>query len=222
MAITAQDIITEARDTLNDPGDVRWSEGNMLDYINAAVKQVALVRPDAVSFVDVVQLVPGTRQAIPVDGLRLLDVIRNMGSDGSTPSSAIRSAKREYLDLVVPGWHSAAGAIAVKTFTYDTDTPRDFYVFPPVTDTQQVHVEMSYSRLPAEVTQPADVISLDDVYEGPLTDWVLYLAYRKDISSAVSQAESRGYRQAFYASLGVKMEADKRAAPPESDGVKIE
>jgi hypothetical protein len=96
--ITAQSIINKAAIQLTDVGNTRWSRAELLDWLNQGQKQIVVMSPSATNKVSTVQLVAGTRQNIPSDGWTLLELIRYMGTNGSTPGRAIRVTSRELID----------------------------------------------------------------------------------------------------------------------------
>lgn len=218
----ASDVIDDVRKTLNDNSEIRWTTDELISYLNAAMLQVALVRPDASAKTEAIQLVAGTKQSIPSGGLRLLDVIRNMGTDGATPGYPVTPVDRTNLDLSNRLWHKTAGKTAIKNFSFDEKTPKTFYCTPPVSSTTAVYAEISYSDSPTPVTAVGDTLPLDDVYRMPLHDWVLRMAFGKEIASSRSQALSARYENAFYQSLGIKSRADIAVTPNAKPEVKIQ
>ena len=95
-----------------EPGlESRWPwEGDaerigLLDFLNAAVRAVALHRPDVCAVTEVIRLEPGMRQRIPCrrlhgasrDAAGFIELIRNMGADGGHPGPAIISVRPDLL-----------------------------------------------------------------------------------------------------------------------------
>jgi hypothetical protein len=219
MSIKVQVLVDDVRNTLLDEGSTkRWSDDDLTLFYNSAVLQLALVRPDSTAKTSAVALASGTKQSLPSDGLRLIDVVRNMGADGLTPGAAILKAERSQLETYNRTWHSDTADSTVKNFTYDDRNPKTYYVTPPVTGT--VYAEIAYSAAPSRVAS-ADIattdIAVDDVYYGALKDWMLREAYQIEISM-VSEQRARTYERSFYQSLGLKYQSD-RAASPNSQAV---
>lgn len=214
MAITVQTLVNDVRNTLLDEGATRrWSDDDLVLFFNNAVLQLCLVRPDATAKTVPVQLSAGTKQALPADGLRLIDLPRNMGADGLTPGAAILKAERAQLDMYNRNWHTDAAAAVVKNYLYDDKNPKVFYVTPPVTGT--VYAEMVYVAAPARAVTAsigATNIPVDDVYYGALKDWMLREAYQVELS-IVSEQRARTYERSFYQSLGLKYQTDRAVSP---------
>ncbi|GAB6178516.1 hypothetical protein JCM16814_34070 [Desulfobaculum senezii] len=120
-------------------------------YLNAAQRQVALQRPDASSAITVVRLAPGVLQEIPDDGVRLLDVLRNMGADGATPGTSIQLVDKAALDAANLAWPAGPGATAIDNWAFSDLYPRSFWVSPPVSAVTDVYVEIGYAVSPADV-----------------------------------------------------------------------
>lgn len=205
----ASDILNRASRTLFDLTNVRWPEPELLDYISDAQLSIVMHRPDANAVNAAVTLVPGSRQTLPVGGIRFLRAVRNMGS-GSTPGRAIRECSRVALDNEMPDWHYANPATVIEHYIFDNIDPRHFYVFPAAASA--VSIEIIYSATPPPVTSPSQALTLPDHYLNPVYDWVLYRCYAKDASYAGNMARAQHHLQAFASALGVTMDIEWRAA----------
>lgn len=216
MSITAQAIVDEVRKTLNDKGSTKkWSDSDLTNYLNGALLQLALVRPDATAKTESALLVAGSKQTLPAGGLRLLDVTRNMGTNGTTPGAVVSVADKDSMGLFKSDWHSQAQASEVENYIYDERNPKTYFVSPPVTSSPAVYVEMVYSAIPTAVLSAnlAVNIPVDDVYKGPVLDWMLHLSFGVEIISVNSQRLSKEYERSFYQSLGIKYTADIGYSP---------
>lgn len=176
--ILVKDAVWRISVLLNDasPQFSRWTEKEIVNWLNDAHMAIAKFLPAACSRVDAIKLVPGTRQSIesiaavnckPGDGstpaaailgTQVLDVIRNMGADGLTPGNAIRllSDGREVMDAQNPGWHAVTGA-AVSGYMYDPRMPRYFYVTPGVPATPGKWAEVAYAAQPIAIPNTGTV-----------------------------------------------------------------
>ena len=67
MAKTAQQIVDQAEIILHDTSNTRWSEAELLYYVNEGMREI--VRIDATAYVkeSSVQLVAGPAQSAPSD-----------------------------------------------------------------------------------------------------------------------------------------------------------
>ena len=205
--VSVASILDGANILLNDPGFIRWPKQELLNYYNDAAKAIVLVRPDAhTKHVDF-SCVAGTKQSLPSDALRLIDVVRNL------EGSVIRYVPRKALDDSYPEWHTSATATKVSAFTYDERDPKIFFLYPG--PAAAVKVDVVYSVAPqsktlAEVEDAANpaIADLDDIYINPLIDFIMYRAFLKDSEYAANANRSQGHYQAFMQQLGDKTAVD--------------
>lgn len=214
MTILAQDLINDIADELSDSGHVTWSAAELLAYLNAATLRVCLLRPDASSSVENMLLVAGTKQTLPTTARRLLDINRNMGSDGLTPGKIITATDQRSMDLYNPTWHTDTAKTSIDHFMYDEETPDVFYITPPAHATTNVYVEVKLANNPAIITDAAaENVQINDVYRPALEHWMLYKAYGKETDSAHSVAEAKFHFQAFNQLFGLKGQVDRAYSP---------
>ena len=218
MALTAQSIIRRAVDTLQDTTSVRWPVPELVRYLNDGQREVVLYRPDASVTNATVTCVAGSKQALPTDGAKLIEVIRNAAADSA--KKAVRMVNREILDAQLPGWHSVTGSIDILHFMYDPRDPRVFYVYPPALNTAQL--DLVYSSYPADVTEPADGstyddvtgnVDLPDIYGNVLLDYILYRAYSKDSEYAGNAQRAAAHYGAFANALGIEIKGTTGVMP---------
>ena len=214
MAILAQDQINDIASELSDTSFITWSSTELLDYLNAAIRRVCLVRPDAYSDIQPVQLAAGTKQSLPAAARRLLDITRNMGTDGLTAGKVVTSTDQRSMDLYNQNWHKDPAKTAIDNFMYDEEVPQIFYVYPPVHATTAVYVEMKYAQNPPVITDAATTdIPLDDIYEPAIRHWMLHMAYAKETDSRESGSASQLHFKGFHDILGVKSQVDVMYSP---------
>lgn len=205
------DITTRVRILLNDQDETRWTPSELAAWTNDAQKLVALMRPDASVSNSVVSLSAGTKQSIPTDGFRLLDVIRNIGSDGTSAGRAVRIVDREVLDSQDPMWHTTTQSATIKHFIYDNRNPLTFYVYPPAQSGAKL--ELMYSKAPAEVVNANDNLAISDLYLDTVLNYVMYRAYSKDADFSANANLATGYLQVVYSMLGIKTQKDVAFSP---------
>lgn len=221
MALTAGNVIDEAVGLYNDAiqadGDYeRIAQADWIRYLNSALRSLVLVRPDAHPKTTSVQLVAGTKQTLPAEAFKLIDITRNMGTDGSTEGKIITPIKKETLDLTNQLWHQDTATTYIDHFTYDEENPRTFYVTPPVHASTAVYVEMVYSYQPIVVTATTDALTVSDLFANPLIEWMLYRAYSVDDESA-DFAKGQANLQAFLNLLQVEAQSSLQVAPSKKE-----
>lgn len=227
MAITAAEIFTRAASVLQDDTHARWPLKEMVRWLNDAMREVVLQKPNANARTVIMALQAGTYQTISNTDLALLRVIRNTKSSNSTVRAggrAIRVINREILDSQHPDWHDTditPPADVVKHAAFDIADPRVFYVYPP--NTGDGFVEISVSSAPAVIAlgspDPEDIdeynseISLPDIYANAILDYVLYRAYLKDAQFAGNSQRAAAHYQQFANSLQMKVNVEALANP---------
>lgn len=216
MPIPAQSVIRRCVETLQDPTSIRWPVSELVRYLNDGQREVALYRPDSMGTTATVTCVAGTKQALPTNGAKLIDVVRNAAGT----KKAVRLTNREILDAQIPGWHNTTGVAEVLHYMYDPRDPKVFYVYPPATTSAQL--EIVYSAYPTDVAEPADAslytavtgnISLPDIHANALQDYILYRAYTKDSEYAGNAARAQAHYAAFANALGVEIKATVAVGP---------
>ena len=217
MTIAAQSIIRRVVETMQDNTSVRWPVAELVRYLNDGQREVVLYRPDSMVTNATVALVAGAKQAIPTNGSKLIDVIRNTGGT----KRSVRMTVRNILDTQSPNWYNLTGLTEILHYMYDPRDPKVFYVYPPAA-ASGASVEIVYSAYPADITEPADGavysavsgnISLPDIYGNVLADYILYRAYTKDSEYAGNAQRAQAHYAAFQAALTTEMAGTTGVAP---------
>lgn len=184
--ITAGNIVRRANIQLQGTR-IEWTDVELMLYLSDAQREAVMLRPDINPKVANMALDPGSRQAIPSDAFSILNVVRNMGTQGTTPGKAIKAAKWDDLDRSLPNWHETT-ALVVNQYVYDAEKSRDiFYVYPAQPTGATQVVELIYSAIPPEMEALSDVITLSDTYQPLLLVYVLHRALTKTVSSLALQ-----------------------------------
>lgn len=212
MAFTASDYITDAADLYGDVDGDRIDSDKWIKYLNASIRALILVRPDAGAQTANVQLVPGVLQTLPETALRLLDITRNMGVDGLTAGKIVTPADRKHLDYSNLLWPAATGDTVIDNFSYDKENPRIYYVTPPAHATTAVYVEMQVAQLPTAVALSTDELGINDVFFEPLVQYMLYKAFITD-DEGVEFQKAMAYMQNFFTLLQVELATSSAAGP---------
>jgi hypothetical protein len=207
--ITTASIIDKAQIILQDTTGIRWPDDELLGWLNDGQREIVIFKPNAFVKNQAVALVAGTKQTLPADGVQLIDVVRNMGG-GTTPGRSIRIAMREILDSQVPNWHTITPAAEIKHYMYTPLDPRTYYVYPPATGGN--FVELIYGAAPNESTL-SGTITLDDIYQTVLMDYMLYRAYSKDTEFAADQNRAMNHQKAYLSALTGKAQVEAGVNP---------
>ncbi len=193
MASTVADVATRARDVINDPGKVRWTDaelmrwvGDALDLILKANKMLFVKRANFSTVVGAIQTIGFARASefVEVIGVPLCD--------------------RAALDAYSPGWQNGASG-AIQHWLPSIETRLGFLVYPP--SPGGVTLKVVYVEAPAEFTALTDALPVADEYVGLLADFVIGMSEAKDAAHVNS-----GRAQTFMSAFAQKLAVDKPQA----------
>lgn len=225
MTVLASEILYEASVIAQDPENIRWPLTEGLRWLNDGLLETVLQKPSAYSFTTTIAMVAGTLQAIGADGVQLLRVTRNVSAVGPPVigGRAIRVVERQILDTQSPDWNNPEITLptqSVKAFVNDEQDPKVFWVYPPNNATGII--EAIISKVPPMIEATGDVtllpsyavaIPLQDIYKGPLLNYVLHRFYAKDASFAANLPLAQAYYGLFQAGLGIKVTVETALSP---------
>lgn len=203
----AQAIITKARRLLADEGAERFTDADLLDWLNSGQRQIVALRPDASATKATIVLVAGAEQSIPVDGTRLLNIPNNV----APTRRGITFIETDALNAINLNWREADNSGYIEHYTFDQDDPKAFEVYPPAIAGQTIRV--LYAKTPVDVPNLGSAIALEDIYEGPLVDWVVYRASSQPKDSPDDAQRAATAAQSFVQALIGKGQSDQNAAP---------
>lgn len=224
MTTAVDDLVSRVRKILTDEGAIRWTDAELILWLNDAQKEIVLYKPDAGAVNATVTLVTGTKQALPTGANRLLGVVRNMSAaSGGTGGRVIRAVSREILDSQEPNWHdptvagSAAHGTEQKHYCYDEQDPLVYYVFPGVAGAS--YIDIIYSAVPATAGAGGS-IGVTDIYGNAIVDYILYRAFQKEAEySATNQRADKQYGL-FLSAVTGKSQLDALTSPNAGRGIK--
>lgn len=193
---TVSSMMDKAATVVQDALKTRWTEEELIGWLNEAYQAIVLLRPDANAVTEMVSLVQGSKQTIPNGGSTFVSVTRNDGG------MAIRQINRTVLDDQIPNWHNDPPSPNIEHYIHDPGNPGVFYVYPPAS--AGARVEMVYSSVPVPHADDSGQIKLDDRYAPAILDYILYRAYQKDADYAANDQRSASAYQTFLNSLGVQ------------------
>jgi hypothetical protein len=214
VSMTAKSIIDRAAIQLTDLKSIRWTRAELLDWVSDAQSQIVMLAPSATNTNSVMELEAGTRQTLPSGAWMLLSVYRNivLGSDfREKPGRAVRLVSRSVLDRFDPNWHNAAAKAEAINYLYDVQEPTTFWVYPP--NNGKGMLEMSFSAMPAPLTNESQTLAVQQVYQPAVLDYVLFRACSKDAEYAPGLQLAQGYMATFMASVTGKTAVEDMNTP---------
>lgn len=217
MPIAASSTIQRCVDILQDKTSVRWPIDELVRYLNDGQREVALYRPDALVTNSTITLVQGTKQSLPADGSKLIEIVRN---NTLNTQRSVRLVNREVMDAQTPLWHEVTPQEEVRHYMYDVRDPLVFYVYPPATISAQL--DIVYSVYPTDIAEPGDGsvssdvvgdLSVPDIYGNIIQDYILYRSYMKDSEYAGNAQRAQAHYAAFANALGLEIQATIQVGP---------
>lgn len=212
MAQTVGAVVDRAKRILQERGTgIRWTDEELLGWLNEAYVAVAIQRPDAHSVVTMHGLEEGAKQSLPAGGLRLMDVIAD------AQGRAIRQTTRRTLATMRPDWQAETPGERFEFYLVDERLPTHFWLYPPAQ--QGVEVELAYvATPPLHATDSlsavaGDALSVSDRYTTPLLDFMLYRAFAKDAETPANLSRSQAHFQAFQIGMQGKGQGDVLTSP---------
>lgn len=202
IGIHVADILRRVGSIMNDEDHVRWTELELIDWINDAAGEIVLRRPAARAVIEIIALASGTRQNTPDGTSQLLNVVRNWKA-GGTPGSAISITDMQAMNAADPDWH-AARAGTTRQYMIDERSPTTFYVYPPATNGAQV--EVLVAKPPPKVVANTDTLDMRPEFIGALLNWIMYRCHTKDSEYANGAVAAQHY-QAFADAIGAPAQA---------------
>lgn len=204
-----KDIINRVILLYHDEDYVRMTEQQYLRFLDDALLQLILSRPDAHEKREVVKLTTGARQTVPADAYTLLDVYLNkiyiQELDTYLDGKPVYQVSRKDLDYF-SNWYSTTGNTeSINEFAFDLRTPKNYWVNPPVTSTPDVYIEIGYSYgidpyadttdTFAETLEKDVPVSVE--FRNALVNYMLYLCYSVDSTSQYDRTVADKYLQMF-------------------------
>lgn len=223
MAVTTVGtVIDNAKLVLQEvtSAGTRWTNEELLGWLNESYQSIIQIRPDASSRNESLSLTPGTRQEIPKDGIRLIDVVRNTAE--SSAQLGILVTTRRALDTTRRSWHADPRSVDIEQYVFDNQDPQRFYVYPPASPDAEIEIIYSSVPSPHGISDGLDAvrddpIKLNDSYAPMITDYILYRAYSKDAEHAANLNRAQMHLQSYMTALGEKLQVDQRVSPNAPD-----
>lgn len=207
MAITVGALINICRRKILDEEDLDFSDAELLQLYNNTNKKIVTLRPQAYTRIESMLLSAGNKQLIPSDGLTLISVRRNMGTDGATPGRAIRMSEGDVYTTLVPTWATDTAAEVIEDFWPVPNYPEQFYVYPPSDGSG--YIELEYAKVPPVTIDDgggaweSEQSPFNDSYIDAQINGILYTAYDDDTDIPGNTPRSALYYARFLQALGI-------------------
>lgn len=194
--MTPTTVIAEVRKLLQDTlAPFRYSDSDLLGYVNQVLKRIALIRPDLFTVIgDVTVTGSQVLQSLPSGAHRLVDIYNV--KDGN----AITETEREVLERAYPVWLSDPPGIPVN-FMRHPRNPTKFFLYPR--PAWGIVIVAEYSVQPSTYTL-TDTLPLPDTYFSTMVDGVVFLASSID-DEHINTGRAKLFLDSFVQGLGVEL-----------------
>ncbi len=195
--MTPQQIIDAARIVISDDNALmpeRFSDADLLVFVNQSIKTACSVRPDLfITNGTVTPTADQVEQELPANVTRIMEVHRVVGGN------AIGEVDKQTMDRSAPSWTTATSDTPVNWMRHPRN-PRRYYLYPPPETGTTITVE--YVEVPADYAL-GDTIDLPDSYKTAITHSVVGLAEFVDNEHVMTERA-----KAFFDSFVQAMQAD--------------
>ena len=219
---TAQDLIDEVRRIIHDENvTYRWSDAELLDYLNAGARQIVVLVPEANATETVVTISNDiARQSLPSGGIKFMKASRNYADDGTTPQGVITPVEKDALDKFDPDWEydttlKADGANFFEHYMHDPREKDVYYLYPPQAAANK-RVAIVYSAIPTSMGAVTSTYPLDDEYINAAVQYVVYRSLTKESRDTMPTSFRQELWNNFLAALGLQVQNYERVGPEQN------
>lgn len=196
--MTPQEVIDEARILINDDNALmpeRFSDAELLKFVNQAIQRACMVRPDLfIVSEDVTPTVGYVEQSFPASVTRIMEVQRVVGG------GALGEVDKETMDRSFPNWTAATADTPVNWMRHPRN-PRKYFLYPPPVTGTQINAE--YIKIP-DAYALSDTMILPDSYKAAIIDCVVFLAEVVD-NENVETNRAKAFFENFMQALGADL-----------------
>lgn len=196
MSVTIKGLIDRVARDLIDVRHVRWSRPELIDFLNDAIAAIVLRRPDLTRKTVTIN-VDSFTVGLPVDLYKVLAV------------NHINLMAAQYVDInklnqLYPNWRTMTGE--PTCWTRNELDEKTLFLFPAPESTATVEIVYSSAM---KVDAESDDFPITEIYEGVVSDYVMYRAYNKDSMNPSDAQRAQLHLQAFATALGEKSSSDQ-------------
>src|SRR5574343_883740 len=206
-----QDVIDGARSILNDKEQpYGYSTEDLVGYLNDALAQMLLLRPDIFEVIGTFTCVEGHMQQLPATSKRIMEVL------GVNGGAAITEVPRETLDMFSPNWRTETPGTPVNWARHPR-SDRTFFLYPPAAAGTELDIQHSVPVPRITEDDLDDDMAVSPSYLPALVDYVAGRAEMRNDEHANDQRAVQLIGE-FRAALGVD-QASKGPADREDAGI---
>jgi len=194
-------------DQVVDEDNALWDIKDILNWYNIGTRTITSINPRANPAIESVKLASGVKQRTPPGSIALIDVLRNMGTDGVTAGRTVTLTTIDALRASAASFSTVTAATTVYNFARDPDDIALFWIYPPSPGTN--YVELEFSKVPTVTVYDDDgdyrnaYIAITDQFVDALINYILHRVYGKDTDVPGNDPRSVKYYSLFRQSPGI-------------------
>lgn len=196
--MTPQQVIDQVRVLISDDNALmpeRFSDADLLGFVNQAIKRTAMVRPDLfITDTTITPTADQVEQELSATITRIMEVHRVVGG------GAIGEVDKETMDRSAPDWTTETSGTPVNWMRHPRN-PRRYFLYPAPSTGTQISVE--YIEVPSDYAL-GDTMILPDSYKGAVVDCTVYLAEVVD-NEHVETQRAKSFLDSYLQALGIDM-----------------
>lgn len=196
--MTPQQVIDQVRVLISDDNALmpeRFSDADLLGFVNQAIKRTVMVRPDLfITDTTITPTADQVEQELSATITRIMEVHRVVGG------GAIGEVDKETMDRSAPNWTTETPDTPVNWMRHPRN-PRRYFLYPAPSTGTQISVE--YIEVPSDYAL-GDTIALADSYKGAIIDCTVYLAEVVD-NEHVETQRAKSFLDSYLQALGIDM-----------------
>jgi hypothetical protein len=203
--------LDEVRLILLDAGVRAYSAGDLLTFLNEALRATADVKKDFYVVNGEMTLVAGVVQNLPPDGVELIDITHNSHSG--------KVCTQVDLDLLKESnrfWPAEDQTEDVENWAFNPKNPKRYYVTPPSPGGSGIGLIGVYGAVPPEITAGTDQLAVSDENQHLLVNFMLARAYSIS-SKRYDPTKEAYYMNEWKQAVGLKSTAQVAIAPRVSE-----
>lgn len=197
--MTPAGIITEVRRIIQDTtAPYRYSDSDLLGFVNQTLKRMAVLRPDLFGEIGEVPTVADSSvQSLPSDAIRLIDVFQV--KDGTV----ITEVDRETMSRNAPLWMSETSGTPVNYMRHVKNAEK-FFLYPK--PTSGIILIAEYAKTPQDYAINDTITQPSDAYAPVIVDGTVFLAESID-AEHVNSGRAKLFLDAFTQALGASLQS---------------
>ena len=190
------EIINIIQEQTRDTDGVTWTDGDIVGYVNEAVKSTIQRVPQSSSKKELVNCVSGVDQVLPADAVVIINVVANDLTTLGKLGSIIHQTDVIAKDAYSPNWRSTKPSAVVIEWMKRSE-PTQFIIWPPLDSNRKLLVE--YSFYPADAVSASSTVNIHNDYLEEIRTWCLYRTFARDSENTPSVERAAMYKQQYEA-----------------------